>query len=394
MRRTVTITGNGFVGKGQEEVISLSPDGNRRRVYVPEIVNNKSDNSASVRGALYYQRKTASDVWVDCDSMKLSAVKAGTAVKIKMDSATTKELTEVIAAYREAHRLHGIPNGTFTCEVEVTDLALLRDALGNDEAAAAILQTEDGAAVAALVVQRLAQDDDAVGLAKRFASLSSDALANVSRAARLAEIGEALVAWDQNKDNDSEEFWQKFFTTRPWILAQIFAQPVVFMKDKAYVGGKTYKNAEGQITDYLYKNSLTNNALLIEIKTPGAKLVRAWYRKNTVCLIGDEVTGGVAQVCLQRQNFISEVSALRSKSGEDFHAFNPRCALLVGCVAGLDGAALESFEVFRNTLHDVEVVTFDELFARLEGLIALGNVDVSVALAEADEAALEDDIPF
>jgi hypothetical protein len=368
MKRTITITGDGFVGTGQEHTIWQSDDGTRRRVFVPRIVNNAGDPTASVKGDLYYQRKTAAGHWVDCDAMPLTQVKADEAVKISMDSATTKELADLIATYKEAQRLHGVETGVHTYEIEVADFTPLRDALANDEQAAELLATEAGAEMAATVVRRLAEVDSPNKLAEQFGKLTPQALNNIGQAARIAEIQEALDFWENNKDNAKEEDWQSFFTERPWILAQALAQPVVLMKDKAYVGGKTYKNKEGQVTDYLYKNSLTNNTALVEIKTPVAKLVGGDYRKDTVASLGEELVGGLAQVLMQRNNFIADSHRQRSEAGDEvFHVLNPEAVLVVGKAEGLTGHALETFEVFRGSA-EVEIVTFDELFAILRGL--------------------------
>jgi len=53
-------------------------------------------------------------------------------------------------------------------------------------------------------------------------------------AKRLIDI---LTTWDNNRLNDDEEFWQLTFNENSYVLSQVFAVPMVFIKDKAYVGG-------------------------------------------------------------------------------------------------------------------------------------------------------------
>ncbi|MFN2576412.1 MAG: hypothetical protein ABR607_01845 [Pyrinomonadaceae bacterium] len=53
-----------------------------------------------------------------------------------------------------------------------------------------------------------------------------------------------------------------------FVLEQVFSWPCSIVKDKAYVGGKNVTNTGGKIVDFLLKNRLTQNAALIEIKTP------------------------------------------------------------------------------------------------------------------------------
>ena len=50
----------------------------------------------------------------------------------------------------------------------------------------------------------------------------------------------------------------------------------------------------------------------------------------------------------------------------------------------------ESFELYRNALHDVEVITFDELFASAEGLITIlehGRASELLSIAAEAEAS-------
>lgn len=50
-------------------------------------------------------------------------------------------------------------------------------------------------------------------------------------------IIEILKIWNSNKENTDEEFWQLTFNENAYVLSQIFAVPIVFIQDKAYVGG-------------------------------------------------------------------------------------------------------------------------------------------------------------
>jgi len=47
----------------------------------------------------------------------------------------------------------------------------------------------------------------------------------------------ALGIWDAQRKNSDEEFWQLTFNENSYVLSQVFAIPMVFLKDKAYVGG-------------------------------------------------------------------------------------------------------------------------------------------------------------
>ena len=65
-------------------------------------------------------------------------------------------------------------------------------------------------------------------------------------------ILDVLNKWDANKANDNEEFWQQVFNENPYVLSQVFSVPVIFIKDKAYVGGMTIDKSDAKFVDYLY----------------------------------------------------------------------------------------------------------------------------------------------
>jgi len=110
------------------------------------------------------------------------------------------------------------------------------------------------------------------------------------------------------------------------------------------------------------------NVALLEIKTPATPLLRGAAYRTGVYAPSDELAGGVTQIATYRQSLLTEFNALARN--EPFEAFNPRCVLLIGSVEGElgDQDRRRSFELYRNGLRDVDVVTYDELFARARAL--------------------------
>ena len=170
----------------------------------------------------------------------------------------------------------------------------------------------------------------------------------------------------------NEEEWQQFFKKYNWIFSQFFSSPVMLFKDKAYVGGKTLDDSEGKIADFIYKNSLTQNVAIIEIKThKTALLKKKAYRGTDVFAVSDDLSGAIGQVLNQRDNLQKEFHALRSKSNEDFEAHSAKCLVVIGSIKGHDKDRIKAFELFRSNSRDVEIYTFDEVFERLRALQAL-----------------------
>lgn len=176
---------------------------------------------------------------------------------------------------------------------------------------------------------------------------------------------EKIVA-QKTDTNKLEERCQDFFKENKWIFSSILSAPVALYQDKAYVGGKTIENKEGKVADFLYRNSLTQNVYIIEIKTPLKKLIdsKAAYRKPNVFSLGRELTGGLVQILDQKDSLQKEFYSLGKGSKDEFNSFNPKALLVIGRLSDLTDKQIPTFELFRNNMKDVEIITYDELLAR------------------------------
>lgn len=168
---------------------------------------------------------------------------------------------------------------------------------------------------------------------------------------------------------------------------------------KAYVGGKDLGNHGGNLADFIYKNKLTNNVTIVEIKTPKAPLLRKNYRNNSYSL-SDDLGGGIIQSLSYRQSLMENFAQLRLQYGEPFEASTPACVLIIGNTdelhnpsGELDRVKLASFENLRGHLNGITVVTFDELLEKLKGLIAIMSSGDLQYPSDATQC-FEDDIPF
>jgi hypothetical protein len=188
-------------------------------------------------------------------------------------------------------------------------------------------------------------------------------LAALDAAAGVARLRRFLDEWELNRANGDEEVWQGILTRESWVLGQLFGAPFVFVKGKAYVGGKTYENLEARVTDFLYKNLVTGNVLLVEIKTPITPLLAAQYRDQVFPPSG-HLAGAITQVLDQRRELLGDPTL--NLGAAEAASFHPRAVVLVGDIdsQGITHHKLQSFELFRNELAGVEVVTFDELAAK------------------------------
>lgn len=107
-------------------------------------------------------------------------------------------------------------------------------------------------------------------------------------------IIDILAIWENQKQNANEEFGQITFNENSYILSQVFAVPMVFLQDKAYVGGMKIDKSEARFVDYLFSTEASREAILIEIKTPTTRLLDRDYRGFRPP--SHDLTGSVVQV--------------------------------------------------------------------------------------------------
>lgn len=107
--------------------------------------------------------------------------------------------------------------------------------------------------------------------------------------------------------------------------------------------------------------------MIVEIKTPKTKVIGAHYRTNTYS-ISPELTGAIVQTLNYKIEIQRDFHRLLYESTGKFEVLEPTCFVICGNMQEeiLDKKQLRSFELFRNTLNNLVVITYDELFAKLE----------------------------
>ena len=165
-----------------------------------------------------------------------------------------------------------------------------------------------------------------------------------------------------------EEKWHQFFKDNAWVFSQVYAYPAAFIKDKFNVGGYNIGGGTDKIIDFVYKNSLTQNITFIEIKTHLAKLINeSPYRRPDIYSISRELGGVIVQALDQKTKFLKSFYARVGATGVEIDSLNSHCLVVIGSISSLDSKAKrDSFELFRNANKDVTVITFDELFKKIE----------------------------
>lgn len=172
-----------------------------------------------------------------------------------------------------------------------------------------------------------------------------------------------------------EPYWQDFFNTNRFALQQVFSTPLVVLREHAHVQAADVDGRGARITDFLCANTVTRTAIVVEIKTPAAKLVtdrpyRGRAGSAAVYPPHLHLSGAVSQVQSQLAAVPQDLAQRLDRTPElDIDAWHdPRGAVIAGRLSSLDGARRESFLRYRAGLSVVTVLGYDEI---LEHLIAL-----------------------
>ena len=169
-----------------------------------------------------------------------------------------------------------------------------------------------------------------------------------------------------NKRSSQEAEWQLFFKDNPMILALGLGHPVIMVQAQASVGGRKFDGSGETVVDFLYKNKMTNNAAIIEIKRPSTSLVRKSPYRAGVYAPTSELTGSISQALDQKTQFEQEMATRMHNSGiTDLEGYSVHCCLIIGKMPEEEGRQ-KGFEQYRGNSKSVFIVTFDEVLEKLK----------------------------
>ena len=131
---------------------------------------------------------------------------------------------------------------------------------------------------------------------------------------------------------------------------------------------------------------MTNNAAIVEIKTPTTRLLNEKAYRGGVFVPSRELAGGITQVLDQKQQLETAIAYIKDRSGiYDLETYGVQGCLIVGTMP-TEEERKRSFEMFRCNSKAVTIVTFDELLERLRNLEKF--------LAGQKTNAKKEDLPF
>ncbi len=368
--------------------------------FLPTLVSNESEPCKSVSGKLQYEKKRKKEDLFPTDSVDSSnkvsrgTVKVGDWMEIKLDTTETYELYQGLKQlYALYDNMGEIPYGSATYARVDSSFRQFLSIIQNDPSAARMIGNEENYDLVKTLLRLITQTGSLDSLKKGLMELQDENLQHLTTSLNIEKLQRIAALMKENLDNDNEEFWQTtVFKENQWVLAQIFACPCTIFADKAYVGGKGISNSGGNLCDFIYQNSLSQNVTLIEIKTPCTELIGSQYRGTYS--FSYELSGAVNQVLNYRDKLTKEYYSLCHQGIDPFEVMAPRCVVIIGKMASLNPGQVAAFENFRNSLSNLLILTFDELYQRIVDLIALLSESPAQDNNTAEPTDSTDDWPF
>lgn len=332
----------------QIDDIELRKTDKIRLIFRPLILDNDNNPEANIRGSFIYQKKWNKENWDDFDNISLSTLKNGEWFKLELHSQEVSDLFsnfEKIKTIYEKYWIQYWENDFYITDKNID-----------------------------WVLEKLSNIDNKDLILDSLNKLDIDKLENIESLVNINRFNRIIKKIKANLDNSDEKwFWQPLFKDENWIISQIFSSPFLYVDDEFYVWWKRWNNKWWVSTDYLYQNSLTKNIAFIEVKTPKTKLIESGlYRwdndldNNAIYSPSKELTWAVNQVSNQKQTFLQKKDSLEEL---DKKTFNSKCILIIWNIWELTEWQKKSFELYRNSLKDIEVITYDELLLKIENIL-------------------------
>ena len=331
-----------------------------RTSFVADLIKNDKNPDCCVSGKLVHEKKRKNDLEFPTECITKIDLKSGDAMAISLDTTETKNLFDGLKdrydLYASTERIR-FGKTKYARVDENTNNLLLQ-----------IKELRSAGKFSNIQIMKLMEHLTEI-MEQDSSDEISQRITNIQTTLNLNRLKNVRNKINEIKNEHSEEVWQQFFTENQWLISILFQLPFTYFQAKAYVGGKEINNKGGNIVDFLYENEATHNVALIEIKTPFTKLLGKRYRNN-IYSGSDELCGGVNQLLTYKQSLLSESTLVESKKRK---VFNPLCVLIIGSTREFDTDENKnsSFELFRSALNGVLIVTYNELYAKLDSIITV-----------------------
>lgn len=332
-----------------------------RRIARPKLVDNIHDARARVEMTLMHQRRgSKSRSWEDANSFKLATLKAGQDMRLALSAGQTLRLFQ---ALQELYAITegGIPHGEQRLVVGKEGSVLLVPENIRETVRAYVNGTPEA-------------------FWKAVNEIEPDILSAVAVTQQYQRRRQALDEFSEHLETDDwiEGQWEQFFHAHDWIFGHgLSYQFLGLVENQATYVGPAVSGKGAQRGDFLLATQAdVRFTVLVDIKRPTAQLVSDKPYRNKAFSLGHELVGGVAQLqsnCRNWEHIGAELPDNRDDlEKRSIRTVDPKGILVIGHTRQVanDRNRWETFELFRQNLHNPEILTFDELLERAAFVVA------------------------
>ena len=190
----------------------------------------------------------------------------------------------------------------------------------------------------------------------------------------------------KHSSSSPEGAWQHFFESNTWIfgfgLQYVFGDSLPDMKLEQVTTGADVFGKGKRIDALLRTRGTIQSIALAEIKRHDTELLKKKEYRPGCFMESKELGGGIAQLRMTSELLLKKIAQKTDLTdsegnliGESIFSTKPKTFLVIGTLSefenehGVNQARLASFERFRNSLTDIEVITYDELYERAKGIV-------------------------
>lgn len=186
-----------------------------------------------------------------------------------------------------------------------------------------------------------------------------------------------------------EDVWQTFFEANQWIfgygLQLVYCEGLDEKKLEQTVVGNDIIDGSGKRIDALLKTKGAISKLLFcEIKTHlKGNLIKTNPYRPSVFVPSEDLQGAVAQIqktihkviLKLHENCIRPTHGNGEPTGEELFIVKPRGIIVIGKLDdfntdhGINHEMLSSFEIYRQQINGIDIITYDELFERVKFIV-------------------------
>jgi hypothetical protein len=198
------------------------------------------------------------------------------------------------------------------------------------------------------------------------------------RKERLIEFADGLAT----RATD-ESHWTHFFQSNKWVFGYGLKYQILRPEQQQpYLGGQAVTGRGALRGDTLASTvGHIRFTVLVEIKTPATPILGTELYRNGAWKLSEEFTSAISQLLAQidywnREGSRSD-SSRDSLEGRGSNTVQPQGILVIGSLSQLNQdqdpavnrAMRETFERFRQSIHGICIITYDELYERARYIV-------------------------